>query len=144
MSILHVICKVADSEYAILASEVQQMETFSGATPVPGVSSNVVGLIQVRQKIVPVLNLRTRFGLPAIAPTGDSRVVVLQRDDRLVGILVDSAREVRNISPEQLREPPEVIARQSAGFVKSVVPLKDRIIMLLDTPKVIDQEISNV
>ena len=144
MSNLHVICKLGESEYAFAADEVFQLENYTGSTPVPGASSHILGLIQVRQKIIPVLNLHTRFGMPTIEPSSESRIVVVKQGDRLVGILVDSAREVQTIAPDLFREPPEVVAKQSAGYVKSVVPLKDRIIMLLDTPKVIGQEISHV
>lgn len=143
MSTLHVICRVGESEYAIPASEVYQMETYSGATPVPGAPSYVAGLVQIRQQIIPVLDVRARFGLRALEPTLETRVVVLELGKRLVGVLVDSAREVRNIAPEQFREPPEMVAKQSAGFVKSVAQLKDRIIMLLDTEKVVGQEVVN-
>lgn len=144
MSNLHVICKVAASEYAVPADEVYQMDTYAGATRVPGSSDFMVGLVQIRQKIIPVLDVRTRFGLPAIEPTLDTRVVVLKQQDRLVGMIVDSAREVQNILPEQFKEPPEIVAKQSAGFVKGIAQIKERIIMLLDTSKVTHEENSHV
>ncbi|MFN7132185.1 MAG: chemotaxis protein CheW [Myxococcales bacterium] len=140
MSALHVICRIADADYAIPADDVFQMESFSGATPVPGAPPYLAGLVQIRQQIVPVVDLRLRFGLPAVEPTLGTRVVVLRLGTRLVGIRVDSAREVQNIAPEQFRAPPEVVARQSSGFVKSVAQLKDRIIMLLDAERVVGEE----
>ncbi|MGE0528128.1 MAG: chemotaxis protein CheW [Bdellovibrionales bacterium] len=141
MSTLHIICRIGDSEYAIQAAFVHQMESYTGATRVPGAPSYVAGLVQVRQQIIPLLDLRVRFGLPAKPPTLDSRVVVLTLDERLVGLVVDSAREVQNIAPEQFRPPPEVLTRQSTGFVRSVAQLKDRIIMLLDPGKVVGEEV---
>lgn len=144
MSSLFVICKIAESEYAIPADDVFQMETYTGATPVPGASSYVVGLVQIRQKVIPLLDLRARFGLKPIEPTLESRIIVLSLGQRLVGILVDSAREVQTIPPEQFREPPEIVAKQSTGFVKSIAQLKNRIIMLMDTEKVIGEEVSHV
>lgn len=141
MSTLHVICKIAETEYAIPAAEVYQMETYSGATPVPGAPPYVAGLVQVRQQIIPVLDVRARFGLRAIEPSLETRVIVLGLGERLVGILVDSAREVQNISSEQFRAPPELVSKQSAGFVKSVAQLKNRLIMLLDTEKVVGEEV---
>lgn len=143
MSNLHVICKIGESEYAIPADEVYQLESYMNATPVPGAPRYVLGLVQIRQQIVPVLDLRIRFGLPALQPSLECRVVVLKLERRLVGIVVDSAREVQNFSPEQLKAPPELIAQQSKGFVKSVIHLKERIIMLLDTVKVVGGEIAH-
>ena len=143
MNSLHVICEVGKAEYAIPASDVFQMETFSGATPVPGSAAYVTGLIQVRGQVVPVLNLRMRFGLEPIPPNLETRVVVMKIAQRLVGILVDSAREVQSIPVEQFKTPPDVVRVQSGGFVKSIAQIKNRIIMLLDSEKVIGEEISN-
>lgn len=143
MSSLHVICKVGDSEYAIPALDVFQMEAFSGATPVPGAPPYVTGLVQVRSQVVPVLDLRLRFGLDPQPPTLESRIVVMKFGERLIGILVDSAREVQNISADLFKIPPGIVAVQSAGFIKSVAQLKDRIIMLLDSEKVIGGEVSH-
>ena len=143
MNSLHVICKVGESDYAIPAEDVYQLEAYAGATPVPGAPPYVTGIVQVRGQVIPVLNLRIRFGLEAHDATLDSRIVVMRMGERLIGILVDSAREVQNISSEQFKSPPGVVALQSAGFIKSVVHLKNRIIMLLDSEKVIGKEISH-
>ncbi len=139
MSLLHVIFKVGASEYALPGTEVFQMEMYAGATPVPGSPAYVAGLMQVRQQIVPVLDLRKRFGLSPLPPTSESRVIVLRRGERLVGILVESAREVQNFAADQFHSAP-VIGKQSSGFVKSVAHFKNRIIMLLDSEKVIGEE----
>ena len=139
MSQLHVICKLAESEYAIPADDVYQMESFMGATRVPGAPSYVIGLVQVRQQIIPVIDLRLRFGLPAQEVTLDSRIVVLRLKERLVGLLVDSAKEVQPIAADLFRAPPETIASASGGFVLSIAQLKNRIIMLLDSEKVVAQ-----
>jgi purine-binding chemotaxis protein CheW len=140
MSTLHVICEVGDAKYAIAADDVYQMESFEGATPVPGSPPYVRGLVQSRQHIIPVLDVRTRFGLPPVEPTLSSRVVVLKLGERLVGVVVDSAREVQEIPADRFRPPPDVVAKQSAGFVKSVVELEDRIVMLLDSAKLVGEE----
>ena len=144
MSNLHVICKIADAEYAIAANDIFQMESFNGATTIPGSAPYIEGLVQIRQQIIGVLNMRVRLGLPAIVPTLESRVVVLKIGERLVGLLVDSAREVQNILPSEFRDPPEVVMVQSAGLVKSIVQIKERIIILLDAVKVIGEEGTHV
>lgn len=143
MNSLHVICEVGGTEYAIPAENIFQMESFSGATPVPGAAAYVTGLVQIRGQVVPVLNLRVRFGLDPRPANLENRIVVMQLNDRLVGILVDSAREVRNISADEFKSPPDVVRVQSGGFVKSIAQLKNRIIMLLDAEKVIGEEVSH-
>jgi purine-binding chemotaxis protein CheW len=79
VSDLHVLCRVADADYVVAAADVLQMESFSGATRVPGAAAEVAGLVQIRGRVVPVLDLRVLFGFPAIEPTLDSRVVVMSR-----------------------------------------------------------------
>lgn len=140
MSALHVLFKVADSDYALPAAQVLHMETFERATPVPGAAPYVAGVMQSRRRVVPVVDLRARFGLPKTAPTLGARVIVVQDGDRVVGLLVDSAREVLDIKPEQQQAPPEVVAREARGFVKSIAQAGQRIVMLLDAHKVIGEE----
>jgi purine-binding chemotaxis protein CheW len=140
MSTLHVVFKVAGAEYAIPAAEVMQMESFTGATPVPGAPAHVAGLMQVRGRVVPVVDARTRFGLPPVDRTLDSRVVVGQLGSRTVGLLVDSAREVMKLAPEQLQPPPPMVAEQAQGFVKAVAQVGPRLVMLIDFSRVIGEE----
>ncbi len=141
MTALHVLFKVGAAEYAMSASDVLQMETYSGATPVPGAPSYVAGIVQVRGKVVPLIDLRARFGLPVDRSGGlDRRIVVGQRGDRPVGLLVDSAREVLALSPGDFKPPPRMVAEEAAGFVKAVAQVGPRLLMLLDFAKVIGEE----
>ncbi len=140
MSVLHVVFKVAGAEYALPAAEVLQMESFSGATPVPGAPSHVAGLIQVRGRVVPVVDARARFGLPPGERTLDSRVVVAQSGTRTVALLVDSAREVVKLTAEQLQPPPPMVVEQARGFVRAVAQVGPRLLMLIDFPRVVGEE----
>jgi purine-binding chemotaxis protein CheW len=80
MSTLHVVFKVAGAEYAIPASEVLQMESYTGATPVPGAPAHVAGLMQVRGRVVPVVDARARFGLPLV----DRQIRVISTDNAYI------------------------------------------------------------
>ena len=145
MSVLHVIFRVDRAEYVLPAADVLQMESFSSATPVPGSLPYVVGLLHVRGRVVPIVDLRVRFGLPAIAPSLDSRVVVGQLGERTVGLLADSAREVIKLAPDQMQAPPSMMSTDAAvGFVKSVAHVQKRLLLLLDFAKVIGEESSHV
>ncbi len=143
MSILHVVFKVGGAEYAMAAADVLQMETFAGATPVPGAPPYVVGIVQLRGKVIPVVDLRARFGLPAAERTLDSRIIVGQQGPRPVAILVDSAREVVKLAPEQLEPPPRVVADDAAGYVKAVARLESRLLMLIDFARVIGEDVGH-
>jgi purine-binding chemotaxis protein CheW len=139
MSGLHVVFKVADVEYILPADDVLQMETFTGATRVPGTPDYVAGLIQVRGRVIPVVDLRARFGLPPVPTTLDTRVVVAKDGERTVGLIVDSAREVLDLPAEKLKPPPEVLVKGSTGFVKSIAQAGNRLVMLIDFKKVIGE-----
>ena len=138
---LHVLFRVADAEYALPAGEVLQMDSYGGATPVPGTAAYVAGLVQIRGRVVPIVDLRVRFGLPPGERTLDSRVVVVERGGRVVGLLVDSAREVSEIAPEDVQPPPEVVTQTSAGFVRAVARSGGRLLFLVDSAKVIGEEL---
>jgi purine-binding chemotaxis protein CheW len=141
MSVLHVIFRVGGAEYVLPAADVLQMESFSGATPVPGAAPYVAGIIHVRGRVVPVVDLRLRFGLPAVAASLDSRVVVVEIEERTVGLLADSAREVVKLEPEQLQPPPSMMSAEGVeAYVKSVARVQKRLLMLLDCAKVIGEE----
>ena len=140
MSTLHVVFKVAGSEYALPAADVLQMESFTAATPVPGTQPWVTGIMQVRGRIVPVLDVRKRFGLPAAEHTLDTRVVVATHGTRAVALLVDAAREVLKLEDGQIKPPPEMIAREANGLVKAVAQVGPRLVMLLDFAKLIGEE----
>jgi purine-binding chemotaxis protein CheW len=140
MSILHVVFKVGDADYVVAAADVLQMESYTGATRVPGALPYVAGVVQVRGRVVPVVDLRVRFGLPPLAPTLDSRIVVVQHHERTVGLLVDSAREVIKLTPEQIQAPPRMVADGVDGFVKAVAHLGQRLLMLVDFVKVIGED----
>jgi purine-binding chemotaxis protein CheW len=140
VSELHVLCKIATAEYVLPAAHVLQMESYAGATKVPGARGQVAGLMQIRGQVVPVLDLRVVFGLEPIPPTLDSRVVVMKAGERTVGLLVDSAREVLKIPPADFQPPPAVVAQQTDGLVKAVAQSGSRLLMLLDFTKVLGQE----
>jgi purine-binding chemotaxis protein CheW len=141
VSELHVLFRVAGGEYVLSAADVLHMESFNGATEVPGAPEYVVGLMQIRQRVVPIVSLRARFGLPNVDPTLDTRVVVVQSGERAVGLLVDSAREIMNIESARFQPPPELIAQQSAGYVTSVLQTGARLLMLIDFKKIIGEEV---
>jgi purine-binding chemotaxis protein CheW len=139
MSSLHVIFKVGESDYVLAAHDVLHMESFAGATRVPGAPPHVLGLVQTRGQVVPVIDLRTRLGLPQAVPTIDSRIIVTQRGPRTIALLVDSAREVADMSADQFQPAPEAVRQQAQHFVQSVGQVGKRLLLQLDLPHVIGE-----
>ncbi len=142
--VLHVVFRVADADYALPADEVLQMETYTGATVVPGAQSFVAGIIQLRGRVIPVVDLRLRFGLPKGEITLDSRVVVAEHAGRTVALIADSAREVVRIPRSAIKPPPKLAELGARGFVRHVAQLDARMILILDFAKVIGEETIDV
>ncbi|MBA2544712.1 MAG: chemotaxis protein CheW [Deltaproteobacteria bacterium] len=138
---LHVTFRVGNADYAIPATEVLHLESFDQATHVPGAPSYVAGLVQVRGRLVPVVDLRARFGLPPIDRTMDHRIVVVQLGERVAGLLVDAAREVVQLDSSKVEKPPELIEIQSSGFVRGIATHAKRMFLLVDVPRVIGKEL---
>lgn len=140
MTTLHVAFKVGAAEYVISAEHVLHLETFTEATRIPGAPAFITGLVQVRGKLVPVVDLRTRFGLAPAERTVDNRIIVCRIGARVAGLLVDSARDVLRLDESTFEPPPEMVADQSGGFVKSVATIANRLLLVVDVPRVIGDE----
>lgn len=143
METLHVTFRVGTAEYALPASQVLHLESFERATHVPNAPAYVAGLVQVRGRVIPVVDLRARFGLPPVERTLDHRVVVVQAGTRVAGLLVDSAREVLRIDAASFEKPPEIIEQQSAGFVTGIATHAKRMFLLVDVPRVLGEELTH-
>lgn len=142
---LYVVFRVAETTFALPASSVLQMESLSGVTSVPGAPPFVAGIMQLRGRVVPVVDLRVRFGLGSAESAGsDRRVVVGEHRGRAVALAADSAREVVRIAASQLEPPPSIMSGASGGYVAAVAHLAGRTVLVLDFLKVIGEELSDV
>jgi purine-binding chemotaxis protein CheW len=137
---LHVVFKVGTGEYVLPARTVLEMESFTSVTPVPGTDEHVAGLVQIRGRVIPLVDLRARFGLPRGEPSLDQRVVVIDHGGRRIGLLADSARDVARIDEASFEDPPDLVAERASGFVRAVARVGSRLVMLLDCERVLGQE----
>jgi purine-binding chemotaxis protein CheW len=140
MNGLYVVFRVADAEYVVAAAQVLQLESFSGVTAVPGTLPHVIGIVQVRGRIVPVIDLRLLFGEAEADAVLDTRIIVVELNERTVGLRVDSSREVLKLESAQLHTTPNIVSDRSRGFVHGVARVGPRLLMLLNLAKVIGEE----
>ena len=89
--------------------------------------------------VIPVIDLRVRFGLPPIEANLDTRIVVTQSNGRVVALRVDSAREVLKLDNEKSQPAPSVVAERSTGFVHAVHSIGQRLLLLVDLPKLLGE-----
>ena len=136
---LHVVFVLAGAEYALPFESVLQMESYAGATLVPGAPAYVDGIVTVRGLVVPVLDLRTRFGLPRAEICLDTRIIVSECAGRVVALRVDSAREVLKLDVDRHQPAPSIVSERSSGIVQAVHPLGKRMLLLIDLPKLLGE-----
>jgi purine-binding chemotaxis protein CheW len=140
MKELHIVFGVAGTEYAVPASAVIMMESFTGATAVPGVPVYVEGLMTVRGRVVPVVDLRVLFGFEREAPTLNTRVVVVEWRGRTVALRADVAREVRELDTDQMQPAPDMAGGQAHEFVRGLSLVGQRLILVIDLGKVLGEK----
>lgn len=133
-----VIFRLAESSYAVEIAAVREIIRPQPITFVPQAPPFVVGVINLRSSIVPVLDLRRRCALPAGEETRDSRVVVVQVGDQSVGLQVDGVSEVISLPREVIEPASGLIRGAQEQLLRGVARLDDRLVMLLDLSKAID------
>jgi purine-binding chemotaxis protein CheW len=132
MAETYVLFELAGTTYGLRTSEVQHMEMLDRVTPVPNTSPAVEGVVFSRGQVIPALNLRVRFGLPREPHTVRSRLIVIQLQQRLVGLIVDSAREFISIPDEAIRPIQEAVTGMEGNYLKGIATLGERLVLLLD------------
>lgn len=131
-------------EYGVDILHVQEIKGWDAATPVPSTPDYVLGLINLRGTVVPVIDLRLRFGLEK-AEDHRSQVVVIVRFEqeervRVFGLVVDAVSEVYGVSASQVGPPPEFGDSASIDFVEGLVTIEERMLILLDVRRLLEVE----
>jgi len=106
-------------------------------TVVPNMPAWIDGVLEYQHKVIPVVNLRRRFGLPDAAPRPETRVLVLACDDEWIGVVVDAVLEVATVSGAQLAPPPALFRGLSSEFLRGIVRRDDRLIVFLDVQRLL-------
>lgn len=136
----HIIFQVAETTYGVSTENVQQMEMVEQITRVPNAPAYVDGVVYLRGQVVPVINLRARFGYERIPYDIHSRLIVVNLSGRVVGLAVDSAREYLAVDTDQILPPPAAVSEGSHGIIKGVVSFKDRLVVILDLHEVLTSQ----
>jgi len=129
--------KLGNEEYAVDILEVQEINRMVEITSIPNAPSYVEGVINLRGKVIPVINLRKKFGLDSKEMDSQSRIMVVDIGST-VGLIVDSVSEVLRLSSDTIEPPPPMTAGNgSSEYIKGVGKLADRLLILLDIEKLL-------
>lgn len=130
---------IGEEEYGVDILCVQEINRMLNVTQVPNSPSYVDGVINLRGKVIPVIDLRSRFGMPRIARTKDSRIVVVELIGKTVGFVVDAVSEVLRIPKDLTEVPPATVLQNiESEFITSVAKLDDRLLILIDLEKILN------
>jgi len=123
-------------EYGVPITKVQEIIPMANPTKLPQVPDFVEGIINLRGKIIPIIDLKKRFGMNASEVSSESRSVVVEVDGQTVGIIVDEVSEVLRLPQDSIEPPPSVIGGITADYLIGVGKIEDRLLILLDMDKV--------
>ncbi len=131
---------LADETYGIDVMQVQEVLRVSDIAPVPGAPSYVLGILNLRGNVVTVIDTRARFGLPSREVDESSRVIIIEANRQVVGMLVDGVSEVVEIATESIESAPNVGNDEGARYIQGVCSGDDRLLILVDLNKLLDRE----
>jgi len=129
--------RIGNETFGVCIGAVREIVRVPEITAVPSAPETIEGVINLRGKIIPVMDLRKRFGQAEIQPDKKNRIVVVELENKLVGLIVNAASEVLKISPSEIEPPGNVFAEGESSYVTGVGKLKGRLIILLDIAKLL-------
>lgn len=132
--------KIGNEEFGVDILKVQEINKMVPITKVPNSPVFVEGVINLRGKVIPIVDFRTRLGMQKIERTKDTRIIVVDVESRIIGFIVDSVSEVLRIPRNITEAPPEIVAGVDSEFIKSVGKLEDRLLILIDLDMILSNE----
>jgi len=131
--------RIGNETYGVRIGSVREIVRVPEITAVPSAPDLIEGVINLRGKIIPVMDLRKRFGQTEIQPDKKNRILVVELENKLVGLIVNAASEVLKIPPSDIETPGNVFAEGESSYVTGVGKLKGRLIILLDISKLLQR-----
>ena len=129
-----------NEKYGIKVMQVQEVLRMTEIAPVPGAPHYVLGIINLRGNVVTVIDTRRRFGLPDAEADDETRIVIIEADNNVVGILVDSVAEVVDLRTSEIETAPNVGNDESSKYIQGVSSRDDELLILVDVNKLLSDE----
>jgi len=126
-------------EYGVPITSVQEIIPMTKPTKVPQAPDFVEGIINLRGKIIPIIDLKKRFGIGFSQINSETRSIVVEVNNQTVGVIVDEVNEVLRLAEDNIEPPPEVIGGITAEYLTGVGKLGERLLILLDVEKIFNE-----
>lgn len=131
---------LADEEYGVNIMRVQEIILMGDITQVPEVPDFIEGVINLRGNVIPIVDLRCRFGIKQAEKTEETRIIVVNVNDKTMGIVVDAVNEVLRISDKDIEEAPPSISGWGKEYLQGLIKLDERLLILLDIDRILSLE----
>ncbi|MGD8483698.1 MAG: chemotaxis protein CheW [Thioalkalispiraceae bacterium] len=132
--------KLDNEKYGIKVMQVQEVLRMTEIAPVPGAPDYVLGIINLRGNVVTVIDTRRRFGLMDTEPDDATRIVIVEAENQVVGILVDSVAEVVDLRASEIETAPNVGNDESSKYIQGVCSRDNELLILVDVNKLLSDE----
>jgi len=135
-----VVFSIGNESYGVDVEAVESIIKMQEITKLPHAPEFVEGVTNLRGSVVPILDLRRRFGLAPEEATRDTRIMIVNMNENHVGMVVDAVTQVVRISAESIEPPPQMAMTVNSAFIRGIAKLDDMLIILLDLRKVLTLE----
>ncbi len=129
--------RLGEEEFGFDIFKVKEINKMMELTKVPNSPHYVEGVVNLRSKIIPVIDLRTRLSMGKIEHDSETRIIVADLHERTVGFIVDEVKEVLRIPKNTTEAPPDIVSGIDADYITSIAKLEDRLLILLDLTKIL-------
>ncbi len=135
-----VVFELAGEHYGLDIASVESIIKIQTITSVPQAPGFVEGVTNLRGTILPVIDLRQRFGMEKYSPTRNTRVIVVFTGDKKVGMIVDAVSQVISVSSDAVEPPPDLVTTMNSAFIKGIAKVNGKLIIFLDLIEVLNLE----
>lgn len=135
-----IVFELNNEEYALPVTLVGAIERMMPITRIPGAPAFVKGVLNLRGVVTPIIDLRHRFGFPETEQTENTRTIIIQHDQKDVGLIVDAAYDVIDIPHSSIEPAPETVGTVRIDYIDGVCKYKERLFILLNIDEILSTE----
>lgn len=136
----YVVFKLDNEEYAVDIMNIKEISEYMECTKVPNSPSFIKGIINYRENVVPVINLREKFDMPPADITPNTRIIVFALNNKQIGFLVDDASQVLTIGDKDIEDAPSIIIGSEEKFISGIGKIENRMVIILDLENLLNEE----
>ncbi len=135
-----VVFALENEEFACKIDDVREVLKMIKITPLPNALNFIEGLINLRGEVIPVIDLRKKFGLPPIERDTNSRIIIVEVSEKMVGLIVDFVSEVISLNDNQIQDAPEQVAGSRTQLIMGVGKVENRLLIILNLELILSSD----